>query len=130
LLNYIWGFLIIAGIVVGVFTGNIANVSEAALSSSKEAVTLCITMLGIMALWTGIMQIARATGLIATLTRGLLPIIRLLFPDLPKGHVVNEYIASNMIANILGLGWAATPMGACRVIVTKSRYSIDIEGRL
>ncbi|HAB59203.1 MAG TPA: hypothetical protein DCE48_00540 [Lachnospiraceae bacterium] len=130
MLNYIWGFLIIAGIVVGVFTGNIANVSEAALSSSKEAVTLCITMLGIMALWTGIMQIARATGLIATLTRGLLPIIRLLFPDLPKGHVVNEYIASNMIANILGLGWAATPMGACRVIVTKSRYSIDIEGRL
>lgn len=130
MLNYIWGFLIIAGIVVGVFTGNIANVSEAALSSSKEAVTLCITMLGIMALWTGIMQIARATGLIATLTRGLLPIIRLLFPDLPKGHVVNEYIASNMIANILGLGWAATPMGACRVIVTKSKYSIDIEGRL
>lgn len=130
MLNYIWGFLIIAGIVVGVFTGNIANVSEAALSSSKEAVTLCITMLGIMALWTGIMQIARATGLIATLTRGLLPIIRLLFPDLPKGHVVNEYIASNMIANILGLGWAATPMGACRVIMTKSGYSIDIEGRL
>ena len=130
MLNYIWGFLIIAGIVVGVFTGNIATVSEAALSTSKEAVTLCITMLGIMALWTGIMQIARATGLIATLTRGLLPIIRLLFPDLPKGHVVNEYIASNMIANILGLGWAATPMGACRVIVTKSRYSIDIEGRL
>ena len=125
MLNYIWGFLIIAGIVVGVFTGNIANVSEAALSSSKEAVTLCITMLGIMALWTGIMQIARATGLIATLTRGLLPIIRLLFPDLPKGHVVNEYIASNMIANILGLGWAATPMGACRVIMTKSGYSIE-----
>lgn len=130
MLNYIWGFLIIVGIVVGVFTGNIANVSEAALSSSKEAVTLCITMLGIMALWTGIMQIARATGLIATLTRGLLPIIRLLFPDLPKGHVVNEYIASNMIANILGLGWAATPMGACRVIVTKSRHYIGIEGRL
>lgn len=125
MLNYIWGFLIIAGIVVGVFTGNIGNVSEAALSSSKEAVTLCITMLGIMALWTGIMQIARATGLIATLTRGLLPIIRLLFPDLPKGHVVNEYIASNMIANILGLGWAATPMGACRVIMTKSGYSIE-----
>lgn len=113
LLNYIWGFLIIVGIIVGVFTGNIANVSEAALNSTKEAVTLCITMLGIMALWTGIMQIARATGLIATLTKGIRPVIRLLFPDLPRDHVVNEYIASNMIANILGLGWAATPMGDC-----------------
>ncbi|WP_310603117.1 nucleoside recognition protein [Anaerosporobacter sp.] len=111
MLNYIWGFLIIVGIVVGVFTGNISNVSEAALNSTKEAVTLCITMLGFMALWTGIMQIARATGLIATLTNGLRPVIRLLFPNLPKEHVVNEYIASNMIANILGLGWAATPMG-------------------
>ncbi len=113
LLNYIWGFLIIVGIIVGVLTGNIANVSEAALNSTKEAVTLCITMLGIMALWTGIMQIARATGLIASLTKGIRPIIRLLFPDLPRDHVANEYIASNMIANILGLGWAATPMGAC-----------------
>lgn len=119
MLNYIWGFLVIVGIVVGIFTGNIAKVSEAALSSSKEAVTLCITMLGIMALWTGIMQIARATGLIASLTKGIRPIIRLLFPDLPRDHVVNEYIASNMIANILGLGWAATPMGACRVIVIR-----------
>lgn len=125
LLNYIWGFLVIAGIVVGVFTGNIAKVSEAALSSSKEAVALAITMLGIMALWTGIMQIARATGLIASLTRGIRPIIRLLFPDLPKDHVANEYIASNMIANILGLGWAATPMGACRIIMTKAKYPFD-----
>lgn len=113
LLNYIWGFLIIVGIIVGVLTGNIANVSEAALNSTKEAVTLCITMLGIMALWTGIMQIARATGIIAALTKGIRPVIRLLFPDLPRDHVVNEYIASNMIANILGLGWAATPMGDC-----------------
>jgi spore maturation protein A len=68
-------------------------------------------MLGIMAMWTGMMQVAKKCGLVASMTKALRPIIAFLFPDLPKGHVVNEYIASNMIANILGLGWAATPMG-------------------
>ena len=57
------------------------------------------------------MQVAKKCGLVASMTKALRPIIAFLFPDLPKGHVVNEYIASNMIANILGLGWAATPMG-------------------
>lgn len=111
MLNYLWGFMIIIGIVVGIFTGKINEVSTASIASAKEAVTLCIAMLGIMSLWTGIMQIAKASGIIDALTKALHPIIRLLFPDIPKGHVANEYIASNMIANILGLGWAATPMG-------------------
>lgn len=111
MLNYLWGFMIIIGIMVGVFTGRINEVSTASIASAKEAVTLCIAMLGIMSLWTGIMQIAKASGIIDALTKALHPIIRLLFPDIPKGHVANEYIASNMIANILGLGWAATPMG-------------------
>lgn len=111
MLNYLWGFMIIIGIVVGVLRGNIADVSNATINSSKEAVALCITMLGIMAMWTGVMQIARKSGLVASFTRGLGPLIHLLFPDIPQGHIANEYIASNMIANILGLGWAATPMG-------------------
>jgi spore maturation protein A len=111
MLNYLWGFMIIIGIIVGVLKGTITEVSNATLTSSKEAVTLCITMLGIMAMWTGLMQVAKKSGLIASLTKALRPIIRFLFPDLPRDHVVNEYIASNMIANILGLGWAATPMG-------------------
>lgn len=111
MLNYLWGFMIIIGITIGVLRGNIAEVSNATLNSSKEAVTLCITMLGIIAMWTGIMQIAKKCGLVATFTRGLRPILRYLFPTIPKDHIVNEYIASNMIANILGLGWAATPMG-------------------
>ncbi len=111
MLNYLWGFMIVIGIIVGVLKGNIAKVSNATISSSKEAVTLCITMLGIMAMWTGLMQVAKKSGLVASFTRRLRPIIHFLFPDLPKDHVVNEYIASNMIANILGLGWAATPMG-------------------
>lgn len=111
MLNYLWGFMIIIGIVIGVFTGNISDVGITTINSAKEAITLCITMLGIMAFWTGIMQIARKSGLMENLTKALRPVIRILFPDLPKDHIVNEYISANMIANILGLGWAATPMG-------------------
>jgi spore maturation protein A len=111
MLNYLWGFMIVIGITVGVLRGEIDQVSNATINSSKEAVTLCIAMVGIKAMWTGIMQVAKKTGLVASFTRGLGPVIRFLYPDLPKGHIVNEYIASNMIANILGLGWAATPMG-------------------
>jgi spore maturation protein A len=111
MLNYLWGFMIVIGIIVGVLNGKIDDVSTASINSAKEAITLCITMLGIMSLWTGIMQVAKATGIMDALTKALNPILRLLFPDIPKGHPANEYIASNMIANILGLGWAATPMG-------------------
>lgn len=103
--------MIVLGITVGVLRGEIADVSNATINSSKEAVALCITMLGIMAMWTGIMQVAKKAGLVAAFTKGIRPVIRFLYPDIPKDHVVNEYIASNMIANILGLGWAATPMG-------------------
>lgn len=111
MLNYLWGFMIVLGIVFGVFTGKMPDVGLATINSAKEAITLCITMLGIMAFWTGIMQIARKSGLMESMTKALRPIIRLLFPDLPANHVVNEYISANMIANLLGLGWAATPMG-------------------
>lgn len=111
MLSYLWGFMIIIGIIVGVLNGNIAEVGNAAINSSKEAVTLCISMVGIMAMWTGMMQVAKRCGLVASFTKGLRPVIRFLFPGLPNGHIVNEYIASNMIANLLGLGWASTPMG-------------------
>lgn len=120
MLNYLWGFMIVIGIIVGVFNGNIDAVGNATINSSKEAVTLCISMVGIMAMWTGMMQVAKKCGLVASFTKTLRPIIRFLFPDLPKGHVVNEYIASNMIANIIGLGWAATPMGLMAMRELKS----------
>lgn len=111
MLNYLWGFMVVIGIVIGVFTGRISDVGITTINSAKEAITLCITMLGIMAFWTGIMQIAKKSGLMEAFTKALRPVIRFLFPDLPKDHIVNEYISANMIANILGLGWAATPMG-------------------
>lgn len=111
MLNYLWGFMIVIGIVIGVMNGRVGDVNTAAISSSKEAIALCITMLGVMSLWTGIMQVAKRAGIIEAITKILRPLLRILFPTIPKDHVVNEYIASNMIANILGLGWAATPMG-------------------
>lgn len=111
MLNYLWGVMIVLGVTIGVISGNIGDISKATIDSSKEAVMLCITMLGIMAMWTGIMQVARKCGLVAAFTRALRPVIRFLYPDIPKDHIANEHIASNMIANILGLGWAATPMG-------------------
>ena len=107
----LWAGMIILGVIIGICTGQGAAVGEAAISSSREAVTLCITMLGVMTLWTGIMQIARDSGLIAGMSKGMRPVMRLLFPDLPEEHPATEYIISNMIANILGLGWAATPLG-------------------
>lgn len=103
--------MIILGITVAAFNGNIGKMGIEMLDSSKEAVTLGITMLGIMALWTGVMNVADKAGIIKGMTKMLKPALAFLFPKLPRDHVVNEYIAVNMISNVLGLGWAATPMG-------------------
>ena len=111
MLNYIWAFMILIGVVYGAFTGKMAEVTSAALDSAGDAVSLCITMIGVMALWVGLMEIAQKSGLIAKLTRGIQPFISFLFPRIPKGHPAREYIATNLIANVLGLGWACTPAG-------------------
>lgn len=111
MLNYIWAFMILIGIVYGCLTGHMADLSSAALDSSKEAVSLCITMLGVMGLWVGLMQIAQSSGLIRSLTKKLQPILHFLFPKLNVHSKAMEYISTNVIANILGLGWACTPAG-------------------
>ncbi len=111
MLNYIWAFMILIGVVYGAITGRMADVTNAALDSAGDAVSLCITMIGVMALWVGLMEIAQKSGLIAKMTRGIQPFIRFLFPRIPEGHPAREYIATNLIANVLGLGWACTPAG-------------------
>lgn len=111
MLNYIWAFMIMIGIIYGSITGRMAEISTAALESSKEAVTLCITMAGVVSLWVGFMEIAQTSGLIDKLTKGLKPFIHFMFPQIPQNHKALEYISLNTIANILGLGWAATPAG-------------------
>ncbi|TCT11675.1 spore maturation protein A [Natranaerovirga pectinivora] len=111
MLNYLWAYMIIIGIIVGAFTGNMPEVTQAAIDSSKDAVQLCITLVGVIAMWTGLMRIAEKAGIIRALTRKMRPILRFLFPDIPDNHPAKKYIATNMIANMLGLGWAATPPG-------------------
>lgn len=111
MLNYLWAAMIIVGIVYGSVTGNIEAVGNAAIDSGKDAVSLCITMLGVVTMWTGIMKIATNCGIIAAASRKLSPFITFLFPKIPKNHVVRESITTNFIANIFGLGWAATPAG-------------------
>lgn len=111
MLNYIWGFMILVGILYGSITGNISEVGNGILDSGKEAISLCITMLGVMALWMGIMEIAEQTGLIRAATQKIKPLLRGLFPNLPVDHKAWDYICTNVIANVLGLGWAATPAG-------------------
>jgi len=111
MLNYLWGFMIVIGIIVAAFTGTMGDVTQTAINSSKEAVQICITLLGVLGFWMGIMKIAEKSGLISSLTNKIRPILRFLFPDVPDGHDAQKYIATNLIANVLGLGWAATPPG-------------------
>ena len=111
MMNYIWGGMLIIGIIFGVVTGNMQAVTDAVLQSSKEAVTLGISMFGIVAFWTGLMEVAGEAGVIAGLTRLIAPFMRFLFPQIPKGHRAWDSLSANFVANILGLGWAATPAG-------------------
>lgn len=111
MLNVIWAAMIFIGILFGAINGNMKEITEAALKSAGEAVSLCISMAGIMAFWVGLMEIAETAGLIRRLTGFLSPFITFMFPDIPKGHKSRDYISTNIIANVLGLGWACTPAG-------------------
>lgn len=110
-LNSLWAGMIIIGIVYGAFHGTMPDITNAALDSAKEAVMLCITMVGVMSFWSGLMEIATKAGIIEAVSKKFSPVIHFLFPDIPKEHPANNYITTNFIANILGLGWAATPAG-------------------
>ena len=111
MLNYIWFGMILIAVVVGIFTGNIDAVTEAAINMAKTAVEIAISLIGIMALWLGTMKIAEESGLIRIIARALRPITIRLFPDVPEDHPAIGSIVLNMAANILGLGNAATPLG-------------------
>jgi spore maturation protein A len=111
MLNYIWFGMMAISVIVGILNGRIEAVTEAAINMSKVAVEISIGLIGIMALWLGIMKIAEASGLIRIIARGLKPITIRLFPDVPADHPAIGSIVLNMAANMLGLGNAATPMG-------------------
>ena len=131
MLNYLWGVMILLGLGFGIVTGEVEALSNAAIESAGEAVTLSITMLGIMAMWTGLMEVAKQAGIMDKLTKWLRPVLRFLFPRIPKDHPAVEYIVANIVANLLGLGWAATPMGlkAMKELAAMERLRLALEKR-
>lgn len=110
-MTYLWSGMILVGIIYGLLTGNLKAVTEAVVSSSRESVNLCISMAGIVGMWTGLMKIAEGSGLIEGLSGKMGPVLRFLFPGLDPDSRAGRYISVNFLSNILGLGWAATPAG-------------------
>lgn len=110
-MTYLWSGMILVGIIYGLLTGNLKAVTEAVVSSSRESVNLCISMAGIVGMWTGLMKIAEGSGLIEGLSGKMGPVLRFLFPGLDPDSMAGRYISVNFLSNILGLGWAATPAG-------------------
>lgn len=111
MLNGLWAGMIVLGVLWGAWNGTMGEVGAFALESAQSAVTLCVTMAGILALWSGLMEVAKEAGILNRMEKGMRPALHFLFPEIPKGHPALQQIAVNFTANILGLGWAATPAG-------------------
>ncbi|MDE3839453.1 spore maturation protein [Bacillus methanolicus] len=111
MVNYIWVFMMVIGIVFGMINGTMNEVNEAIFKGAKEAVTLCIGLISILVFWLGMMRIAQDSGLLVKLSMLFRPLVKRLFPEVPYDHPAMGYILSNMIANMFGLGNAATPLG-------------------
>ena len=110
-MNLLWGGMLLIGILYGAFNGRMQEITDTVLSASREAVTLCVTMTGILAFWQGLMEIAKDAGLTEVLCGKIRPLVCFLFPEIPADHPAYESISMNFIANFLGLGMAATPAG-------------------
>ena len=110
---YLWGGMLLIGIMYGVLVGNVDEVTKAFVSCSGEAVSLCISMAGITAMWTGMMKIAENSGLVTELAAKMRPLIRFLFPKLDTESKAAHYICLNFLSNVLGLSWASTSSGLC-----------------
>jgi spore maturation protein A len=111
MINYIWAFLIVTGTLVGLFTGGAQAVSEAAMNGAKDAALLCVSLIGAYVLWLGVLNIAKDAGLVDAIAKRMKRVIRWLFPGIPEGSPAIGYITLNIVANMLGMGNAATPFG-------------------
>jgi spore maturation protein A len=111
MMNYIWLSIVILAIVLGGINGKIENVTKSAIDAASGAVTIAIGLVGVMALWLGIMKIAEDSGLMALAAKALAPILKKLFPDVPADHPAMASMTMNIAANMLGLSNAATPLG-------------------
>ena len=111
MMNYLWGGMLLLGVIYGAFAGTLDGVTEAIINSAKEAVNLVIAIAGITAFWTGIMKIAEHTGRVEKLARRIQPLLRFLFPELKNQEKANYYISLNFLSNFLGLSHASTSSG-------------------
>lgn len=111
MVNLIWVAMAVVGIAFAMMSGTMNKVNEAIFQSAKEAVTISIGMISILVFWLGLMKIAEEAGLLKRLAALFKPLVRRLFPEVPPNHPALGYIVSNMVANMFGLGNAATPMG-------------------
>lgn len=111
MVNIIWVMLTAIGIFFAMINGTMNEVNEAIFNGAKEAVTLCIGLISILVFWLGMMRIAEDAGLLKKLAALFRPIVKRLFPEVPNDHPAMGYILSNMMANMFGLGNAATPLG-------------------
>lgn len=111
MLNKIWPLFIIISFIFSIYSGNISNVSNAVFESANQTVDLCLTLLGTLCLWNGIMKIAVNTSIIEKLTKFLKPLISFIFPEIKNNKKISKEISMNIVANILGLGNASTPLG-------------------
>ena len=111
MLNIVWPIFIIISVLFAIISGNLDALNTSIFESTQEAINLCITLLGTMCLWNGIMKIASETTFMKKLTHMFTPIIHFLFPELKEETETKNAISMNIVANILGLGNAATPLG-------------------
>lgn len=111
MLNLVWPIFIILSFIFAIFSGNLEELNSSIFSSTEETIKLCLSLLGTVCLWNGIMEIANQTTIIHYLTIILKPVMRFLFPDIDENSKIYQEISMNIIANILGLGNAATPLG-------------------
>ena len=111
MLNYLWGGMFLAGIIYGAFAGTLPQITEGLLSGAKEAVELCLSVAGIVAFWTGLMTVAKETGLLRGIAAAMRPFLLWMMPKLKNQEAALEAVSVNLAANILGLGWAATAAG-------------------
>jgi spore maturation protein A len=111
MVNYIWVCITLIGLVFASVNGNMSEVNEAIFKGAKEAVTLCIGLISVLVFWLGLMKIAEDSGLLSRLTALFKPFVKHIFPEVPLNHPALGYILSNMMANMFGLGNAATPLG-------------------
>ena len=110
MINYLWGIFIILGIIVSIIKGD-GNLTNNLLTSGIKGIDMIISLIPLMCLWLGIMKIADSSGLLNVISNKLSKVIRIIFPEIPKGDPAIAYISSNIVMNMLGLGNAATPFG-------------------